>query len=105
MGHRFVRGCDERAPSPDTLRDPLWVLALQVDPELDSARFLSLEVRARFNRELRFSVASPGIAHERVPSLVHQVAVKWATASSAVAMSAHLLRTPCAIRCGYWRYR
>jgi hypothetical protein len=93
MGHRFVRVCDERAPSPDTLRDPLWVLALPMAPELDSAQFLSLEVRARFNRELRFSVASQGLAHERVPSLVHQVAVKRATASFAFAPRAHPLRT------------
>jgi hypothetical protein len=74
-------------------------------PKLDSAQFPSLEVRARSTRELRVSVASQLIAQERVPSPVHHVAVKWATASSAFAMSAHLLRTPCAIRCGYWRYR
>jgi hypothetical protein len=76
MGRRFVRVCDERAPSSDTLRDPLGVLALPVDPELDSAQFLSLEVRVRSARELRVSVASQRIVQERVPSSVHHVAVK-----------------------------
>jgi hypothetical protein len=47
-----------------------------IDPELDSAQFLSLEVRVRSTRELPISVASPRIAQERVPSSVHHIAVK-----------------------------
>ena len=46
-----------------------------MDPELDSAQFLSLEVRVRSNRELHVSVASQRIAQKRVPSPVHHVAV------------------------------
>jgi hypothetical protein len=47
-----------------------------MDPELDSAQFLSLEDRARSTRGLRVSVASQRIAQERVPSAVRHIAVK-----------------------------
>ena len=39
-----------------------------MDAELDSAQFLSLEVRVRSNRQLRVSAASQRIAQERAPS-------------------------------------
>jgi hypothetical protein len=45
-------------------------------PELDSAQFLSIEVRVQSNRQLRVSVASQPISQERVPSSVHHIAVK-----------------------------
>jgi hypothetical protein len=47
-----------------------------MDPDFDSAQFLSLEVRARSTRELRASIASQRIAQGRVPSRVQHVAVK-----------------------------
>jgi len=46
-----------------------------MDPELDSAQFLSLEVRVRSNRQLRASAASQRIAQERVLSPAHHVIV------------------------------